>query len=209
MLKQAEDQNGDHLAGKRQGRVYPFGTTVDPRVAGSRGGKNSQAGRKFREVRKIEEEILATSNGAAKAAVLRIRLDRQAEVERERVRLDAGVRQLRDEADDLRDDIDELRDEHTALQAEVAEFQKHDVLLRAALNAGEAELAERLRVLDEEAGLGPILLRALRQSCETAELLAALLADVPEDRLEAALIALGHQFVEEEVAGAASAEAAA
>jgi hypothetical protein len=41
-----------------------------------------------------------------------------------------------------------------------------------------------------------------RDRCETAEGLAVLLADVPEERLAAALVSLGHEFVDEEAPGA-------
>jgi hypothetical protein len=48
----------------------------DPVEAGRKGAKSAHARRRFREIRRIEDAILESGNGAAKAAVLRVRLER-------------------------------------------------------------------------------------------------------------------------------------
>jgi hypothetical protein len=70
-------------------------------------------------------------------------------------------------------------------EARLADFRVSDLLDEA------DELKREIEVLEQRAA-------ELRQACETAEGLAVLLADVPEERLEQVLITLGHELIDEE-----------
>jgi hypothetical protein len=157
VLQRSNERNGDHAASASHGGRLLFGSGLDPREHGSRGGKAAAASRRFREVRKIEDDILASSNGAAKAAVLRIRLERQATVERERVRLDRKIQEREELLDDLDEQAEDQRETIAQLQEDADRVEERGRLLREAVDADEAALLDRLRALHEADGLTPLL----------------------------------------------------
>jgi DNA repair exonuclease SbcCD ATPase subunit len=155
VIEQAEHQNGEHQVARPQGRISRFGSTTDPVEAGRRGGKASAAQRRFREIRRIEDAILESGNGAAKVAVLRARMERDRALEAERTRADLLVCELLDEADRVKEEIahhrgerNRLIEERNALLAEGDELRQAIDVLRKRLNT-EAGLEAWLTELGE------------------------------------------------------------
>ena len=144
-------------------KPWQFGAGVDPREAGRKGGRASGLSRRLRPQRQLEEGIVESRNGAAKAKLLEIRMRRERELEQERIRMDAAVARAREERWELEDVV----------------------------NGQRRRLAWMRR-------RGAEIVAALEAMTQTPEGLAELLADVPEDRLAAALELLGHEFVDDE-----------
>lgn len=179
------NQPAEQVTVRRGPKVPPFGNTVDPREAGRKGGVASGVARRLRPLREPEAGIADSRNGAAKAKLLELKHREMADLERERRRANEVVCRLLDEADQERETI-------ATLKAEAADARGALELLQDERSSFGGELAGLRK--DEE---------QLRGRLETAEGLAAFLVDVPEGRLEAAPVMLGHEVVEEGEAGAA------
>jgi len=148
---------------RRVPNAQRFGYERDAAEAGRRGGQASGLARRLRQQRQLEEMILASNNGAAKAKVLEIRMRRESELDAARIEADNFVHQLTTEADgleqtiaDLHAEVDELRDEfgrlinaRHALFVRVTALDQRETELRARLDS-DAGLDEWLRTIGEE-----------------------------------------------------------
>jgi small-conductance mechanosensitive channel len=149
--------------------------------AGRKGGQASVRSRQLRKQRALEAAVFERSkNGYALIRLVELEAKRNRQLEQAMLQAKADAER----------------------EARLADYRVCDLLDQA--DELEREIAERdarVTVLAEREA-------ELRARAESAGRLAELLADVPEDRLEAALILLGHEFVDEgEVSHAAAAQA--
>src|SRR3954452_5259093 len=132
-------EDASSLASRR-----PF-ECVDMSAADRKGGRGSGLSRRLKPQRMLEEKILESRNGHAQLELLRLKLQQEAELQRERIRLDDLVCQLEDEADQERATIERLREQRRLYEAAASE--------RMAAPDSEA------RVLEQQAA-------GLREVCE-------------------------------------------
>src|SRR5262245_11975150 len=75
--------SGRFVLPPNQPHVFAHGK-VDPVEAGRRGGLSSGLSRRLRHQRALEQRILEARNGAAHFALLRVRMERERDLERAR-----------------------------------------------------------------------------------------------------------------------------
>src|SRR5262249_43493060 len=80
---------------------FAFGL-ADPVECGKKGARASVLARRLAGQRRLEEKIEASRSGQAQAFLLRVRMEREAKLEAERVRLDRWCCELLDEVDAAR-----------------------------------------------------------------------------------------------------------
>lgn len=150
----------------------------DAREIGRRGGLASGESRRLAPVRELEAGVVASRNGAAKVALLRLQAEREQDLRDRRAAADEKLRQtdemvcgLMDEAAAeratiarLNEDAERERELYAQFRTERRELEHRVIALhaelgvsRAAAEAGEAELLDRLRVLHEAGKLEPLL----------------------------------------------------
>jgi hypothetical protein len=125
------------------------GAGIDPVEAGRRGGVASGISRRRAPLRRLEQAIENSRNGAAIFALYRTRLERDQALEREILYRDRQVVELIDAADEERARIAQLRERAGWLESElrgnIEALEARESALRAAIDASEAELVVHLR----------------------------------------------------------------
>jgi hypothetical protein len=118
---------------------------VNPQEAGRRGGIASGASRRMRQQRQLEERIVNGKNGQAQAFVLRLRLERDRQLEAERTRLDAWCSALVDDVEAEQRRLAELREERRQAEAELDAAKSDEQVLERLLRDADANgLLERV-----------------------------------------------------------------
>jgi len=151
---------------------WRFGNRADQAEVSARGGVNSGISRRLAPLRQAETNIReGRGNGAANAFLLRRYDQREQDLRDRRAAKDEELRRanetlirLLDEADDERERIASYKEEAererelvVQLNAERRELDHRVVALRAAVQAGEVALVDRLRALDAAGDLDAVL----------------------------------------------------
>jgi hypothetical protein len=118
-------------------------TRYDVSQHGREGGIASGLSRRLRPQRELEAKILNGRNGQAQAFLLRVRMQREARLETERLRVDRELVELenwsaraREELEETLAELERARSEREA-QLEAAKDGDHDALVALLAAAGE------------------------------------------------------------------------
>jgi hypothetical protein len=145
-----------------QPRAFANGK-VDPREAGRRGGVQSGISRRLRPQRLLEERIAASSNGAALFALLKVRQDREQELERRRLEADRQLIELESWSGRAQLDLEQAIERREQVEAELASVEARleaarsdqEILKEVLLAAGEERVSDAVESLgwydDDEA----------------------------------------------------------
>ena len=120
----------------------------DPVEIGRKGGHASVLARRLAGQRKLEKRIEESRSGAALYALLRVRMERERELEHQRIEADCELVELEAWAGQARIDLEEAIEQREQVEAELQQLQARP---DAAKDGDHDALVELLRGLGEEA----------------------------------------------------------
>jgi hypothetical protein len=141
---------------------------VDLSAAGRKGGHASGVARRLKVQRDLERRILESKNGAAHLRLLQLKRKDEAQLLEEQRRLDYHVCDLLDMKSAVEREIDQLQERANRLESELRQridglgegveaLEAHESRLRAAIDADERALVDRLHKLNEAGQLDDVL----------------------------------------------------